>query len=378
MNGTLRLAYQLLVNDRTKFTALIVGISFAVFLMVEMTSVFAGVLDHSSATVHNIGAGVWVMDPSVQTVANSIGMPDYVLDAVRSIPGVKYAVPLYSGTALLKLPGGVFQPATVVGLDDSTLVGRPRLLAGKIEDIYAESAFLAVKDSEFAKLGNPRVGSELQLNDHRVRITGIAEVVSSGLFGIPTLYTTYSRALQYIPNPRFTISYVLVEPKTSRDIPAIKRAVAALGYRAMTSREFVRSISAFYKYRTGIGTNILIMTVISFLVGLSISGQTFYTFIIENLEKFGALKAIGATNRVLIRMILFQAGFTCLTGYGLGVGLCTALILLAKLRLPSYVSVITYFNLALAFVMVLVIAAVSSYVGVRRVLRIEPFDIFRS
>lgn len=33
------------------------------------------------------------------------------------------------------------------------------------------------------------------------------------------------------------------------------------------------------------------MTAISFLVGLSISGQTFYSFILENLEKFGALKA---------------------------------------------------------------------------------------
>ena len=38
---------------------------------------------------------------------------------------------------------------------------------------------------------------------------------------------------------------------------------------------------------------------------------------------------------------------------------------------------ITFWNLALAFVMVLVIAAISSYVGVRRVLQIEPFDIFR-
>jgi putative ABC transport system permease protein len=32
----------------------------------------------------------------------------------------------------------------------------------------------------------------------------------------------------------------------------------------------------------------------------------------------------------------------------------------------------------LSLVMVLVIAAVSSYFGARRVLRIEPFDVFRS
>ena len=38
---------------------------------------------------------------------------------------------------------------------------------------------------------------------------------------------------------------------------------------------------------------------------------------------------------------------------------------------------ITFGNLAIGFVMVMIIAAISSYAGVRRVLRIEPFDIFR-
>ena len=75
-------------------------------------------------------------------------------------------------------------------------------------------------------------------------------------------------------------------------------------------------------FQTGVGMNILIMTVMSFIVGLSISGQTFYTFVLENLEKFGALKAMGAKSRELILMILFQASFTALTGYGLGIGLC--------------------------------------------------------
>jgi putative ABC transport system permease protein len=76
-------------------------------------------------------------------------------------------------------------------------------------------------------------------------------------------------------------------------------------------------------------------------------------------------------------MILFQATFTALAGYGLGVGLCTALILVARARLPNYASLITYGNLGLALGMVVLIAAVSSYIGIRKILRIEPFDIFR-
>jgi putative ABC transport system permease protein len=377
MTGILRLAYKLLVNDKAKFTALLVGNTFAVFGMMFATAMFVGVLHHSFSTVTNIGASMWVMDPAVQTVANSIGMPDYILNAVRSMPGVKYAVPLFSGGALVKLPDGAYQSVTVLGLDDASLFGRPQLTEGQIENIYAENGFIVVHDADFVKLGNPHLGSEFQLNDHRGVIVGIAKVAASGLFGIPTLYTTYNRAIQYIPSPRYTISYVLVEPKSPTDINAIKQQVQALGYRALTSTEFMQRINDFYIYQTGMGTNILIMTVISFIVGLSISGQTFYTFILENLERFGALKAIGTRNRALVGMVLFQATFTALTGYGLGVGLCTLLIALAKLRLPDYFATITYFLLGLSLVMVLIIAAVSSYFGARKVLRIEPFDIFR-
>jgi putative ABC transport system permease protein len=375
--GLLRIAYKLLVNDRAKFAALLVGITFAVFLMIEMTSLFSGILSRSSATVINIGAAIWVMDPAIQTVANSIPLPDYVLDEVRSIPGVNYAVPLYSGSALLKLDNGTYQAANIVGLDDTSLFGRPALTMGNITDIFAENAFIAIQDSEFYKLGNPKVGAVFELNEHRGVIVGLAKVASSGLFGIPTLYTTYNRALQYIPNSRFTMSFLLVAAKTPADIPAIKKRVAADGYLALTHDEFIAKISDFYTYHTGIGTNMLIMTLISFIIGLSISGQTFYTFILENMEKFGALKAIGAKSHELVSMILFQASFVSLTGYGIGVGLCSGMIWIARLYLPDYAAIITPINLAVAFIMVVVIAGVSSYVGVRKVLTIEPFDIFR-
>jgi len=375
--GILKLAFKLLVNDRAKFTGLLIGITFAVFLMIAMTSMFTGVLNRASSTVINIGAPIWVMDPAVNTVANTIGMPDYVLDAVRSMDGVKYAVPLFSGGELVKLTDGTYQSVSVIGLDDTSLFGRPQMESGAIENIYAENAFLVVHDSEFSKLQDPHVGTDFELNDHRGVIVGIAKVTTSGLFGVPTLYTTYERAVQYIPNPRFTISYILVQPKSPADVVKIQNEVAALGYRALTRDQFIQRISSFYTWETALGLNILLMTAISFIVGLSISGQTFYTFILENLEKFGALKAIGAKSHELVGMIVFQAGFTALIGYGLGIGLCTCTVWLARLRVPDYASIITFRNLCLALSMVLIIAGVSGYIGVRKVLRIEPFDIFR-
>ncbi len=377
MKGILKIAYKILVNDKGKFAALLVGITFAVFLILMSTSMFAGILHRSSATVLNVGAKLWVMDPAVNTPVNSIPLPDYILDAVRSMNGVKYAVPIYSGGALVKLKNGDYQYVTVLGLDDTSLYGRPMLIEGNIDDIYTENAFVVVKDAEFAKLGNPKVGTEFEINDHRGVIVGIAKVTVSGLFGVPTLYTTYKRAISYIPTTRFTSAFILVDPKTTDDVPYIKQQVKELGYLALTKEEFIQRTSTFYKYQTGLGTNVLIMTAISFIVGLSISGQTFYTFILENLEKFGALKAIGAKGKELVLMILFQATFTSLTGYGLGIGLSTLLITIAKLRLPSYAARVTYSNLGMALGMVIIIASISSYIGVRKVLKIEPFDIFR-
>ena len=376
-SGILRIGFKLLVNDKGKFSALLIGITFAVFLMMQMTSMFAGILNRAFSTVTNIGATMWIMDPAVNTATSAIPMPDYLLDAVRSMDGVSYAVPLFIGGALVKLDSGTYQSVNVVGLDDTSLFGRPELEQGNIQDIYADNAFMVVNDAEFSKLENPKVGTVFELNDHRGVIVGIARVAANGLNGVPTLYTTYSRAIEYIPTTRFTISYVLVQAKSEAAVAGIKQQVATLGYIALTKDEFNKQITNFYTYKTGIGTNILLMTVISFIVGLSISGQTFYTFILENLEKFGALKAIGAKGRELVYMILFMATFTALTGYGLGVGLVTLMIWIARARLPNYAAMITFWNLGLALGMVILIAGISSYVGVRKVLKIEPFDIFR-
>ena len=376
-SGILRIGFKLLVNDKGKFSALLIGITFAVFLMMEMTAMFAGILNRAHSTVTNIGATMWVMDVGVNTATSPIPMPDYLLDAVRSMDGVSYAVPLFIGGATVKLNDGVFQSVSVIGLDDESLFGRPEIEQGSIQGIFADNTFLVVDDVEFSKLENPKIGTSFELNDHRGTIVGIARVASNGLNGVPTLYTTYYRAIEYIPSPRFTLSYILVQPKSEAAVAGIKQQVAKLGYVARTKDEFKKLISDYYTYQTGIGTNTLLMTVIAFVVGLSISGQTFYTFILENLEKFGALKAIGAKGRELIYMVLFMVTFTCLTGYGLGIGLVTLMIFIARSRLPNYAAMITFWNLGLAFGMVVLIAGISSYIGVRKVLKIEPFDIFR-
>lgn len=377
MNGPLRIALKLLLNDKGKFATLVIGITFSVFLMMQMTSMFSGILYQSAANIVNIGAKMWVMDPAVETPQNSIPMPDYVLDAVRSIPGVKFAVPLYVGAGLVKLNDGTYQSATIIGLDDASLFGRPAIISGNILDIYRNNAFVMVKDANYAKLDSPKIGTSFEINDHRAVIVALARTSVGGLFGLPTLYTTYNRATQDLPSTRYLISYILVQPKSTKDISTIEQQVNKLGYLALTDQEFIARNDKFYEYKTGMGTNILIMTLISFLVGLSIAGETFYMFVLDNLEHFGALKAIGAKSGELIQMIVFQSLVVGFLGFGFGVLLSSTMIAIAKLRIANYAAMVTYENLFLALIMVLIISVFSSYIGIRKVIRIEPFDVFR-
>lgn len=377
MNGLLIIALKLLANDRGKFYTLIMGITFAVFLMMQMTCMFAGLMQRTGSDILNINAKMWVMDTSLNSQVENIPMPDFVLDAVRSIKGVNFAVPLFTGVGLLRLSDGRYQSANIRGLDDTTLFGRPPLIEGDILAIYNNDGYIAIDDSEFRKLDGATLGTTFEINDKRGVIVGIGQALVGGLFGTPTLYTTYRRAVSTLPTTRHTLSFILVEPKSNQDIENIKKEVEKLGYRALTQEEFYDKNQKYYLFKTGLGANVMIMTFVSFIVGLSIAGQTFYTFVLENIREFGALKAIGLKRKELVRVILFQSAIVGFLGYGFGVLFSCAVIAFAKLRMPNYAALVTFENLSLTFLMVILIVAFSSYLGIRKVITIDPFDIFR-
>ena len=152
---------------------------------------------------------------------------------------------------MAKLNDGTYQAVNVLGLDDSSLFGRPRLIEGNIQDIFAESGFIIVKDAEFRKLENPKIGTEFELNNHRGKIVGIAEVATSGLFGVPTLYTTYNRALQYLPNTQIHHRLHPGRTENGQGHHGDRGKSEGDGYLALTKERFMAKISTFYTYQTG-------------------------------------------------------------------------------------------------------------------------------
>ena len=127
--------------------------------------------------------------------------------------------------------------------------------------------------------------------------------------------------------------------------------------------------------RTGIPINFGLTVVLGFVVGCAIAGQTFYTFVLENMNQFGALKAMGVSNLKLVGMVLFQAIVVALLGYGLGIGLAALFGVLTQNTQVSFF--LPWQVLALTAVATALIAALASVISIRPVLYLEPAVVFR-
>src|SRR5258707_3238549 len=119
-----RLAWKMLIGDRTKYAGLLFGMTFTSFLVTFATSYFCGFMTRGFALIAETpSADVWVMDPAVESAEQTTNLPDSALNRVRSIEGVLSAVPLGLATAEARFPNGSFQPFQVISVEDATPAG---------------------------------------------------------------------------------------------------------------------------------------------------------------------------------------------------------------------------------------------------------------
>jgi putative ABC transport system permease protein len=427
------IALKMLVGDRAKFLGIVMGLTFASLLITQQGSIFCGLMLRTAAQISDItGADLWVMDSNVRFIDDVKPMLENSLQRVRGVDGVQWAVPIYKGTARAKLSTvpppsrssanlftalldrvsgqsvetlnpepppsrsqrlDVIEQVILLGLDDASMVGAPppdRILVGSLTDLRKPDAVIVDRvglrklypgqgweeasaerlRSEFLK--EPR---ELEMNDRRAVIVGICEATRT-FQSNAVVYTTYSRAKQYVPRERKILSYVLAKttPGVSPEVVA-RRIQAETGLGARTSDQFLWMTIRYYMVYTGIPINFLTTVLLGFVVGTAIAGQTFYNFTIENLKQFGALKAMGATNARIVSMVLLQALVVGLLGYGLGLGLA------ALFGWKSGGTELAYHTpwqlLPITGFAILLICVLASLVSVQRVIRLEPAIVFR-
>ena len=386
-------AFKMLVGDRAKYFGIVMGLTFASLLITQQAAIFIGLMERTYNAINDVGLpDIWVMDPKVQFVDDVKPIQDTKLLAVRGIVGVEWAMPMYKGLIKARLDDGNFQTCIVLGLDDTTMVGGPPKFAkdthgndmGKLADLRRSDSIIVDSVGARTKLARKtsdgktrplQVGEILELNDHRATVVGICEVART-FQSQPVIYTTYSRAKNFAPPERRLLSFVLVKAKPGQNVAELcKRITDSTGLAAMTQQGFIKLTYDYYMKHTGIPINFFIAIALGFIVGTAIAGQTFYNFTLDNLKHFGALKAMGASNGMLLRMIVFQSLIVGVIGYGIGVGLASCVgLLTGKTELAFKLPWQLLVGSAGA---VLVICIMSAVVSIIKVMRLEPAIVFK-
>ena len=327
------IAFRMLVGNQGKYLGIIFGLFFASLIMTQQPGIFLGLMTRAYSFVTDLGLpDIWVMDPTVQYIDDVKPMPDTYQYRVASIEGVAWGKPLFKSTIQARLHNGTFQTCNLIGLDDATLIGAPAImLEGKIDYLRRPDGIIVNEEGANDKLANPpevpggpkiplRVGQEIELNNNRALVVGIARTTRT-FQSQPVIFATYSNATLFSPPQMNLLSFILVKAKPGENLKVLCARIKRLtGLEARTRDDFENLTVNYYLKYTGIPINFGVGVLLGFLVGAAITGQTFYSFTIENLRYFGVLKAMGASERVLLLMILFQALLVSFIGYGIGVG----------------------------------------------------------
>jgi putative ABC transport system permease protein len=133
----------------------------------------------------------------------------------------------------------------------------------------------------------------------------------------------------------------------------------------------------YYLKNTGIPVNFGITIAVALVVGTVVAGQTFYLFTVENLKQFGALKAMGVTNPRLVGMILLQAGSVAALGFAIGTGMAATFFEITLHMLATRGIVLMWQCVGLSGACILFVVMVASVLSIRRVLVLEPAEVFR-
>ena len=374
-------ALKMLTGDRAKYLGLVFGVAFASMLMSHQVSIFCGLMLRTASQILDVrDAGIWICDPELQTIDEIKPLADTDLYRVRSVPGVRWAARLSKSLGRVRTADGRYRTAIVMGLDDDSFVGAPRqMLLGSWHDLRRPDGVI-LDDAGFSYLfpGEPiALGKTLEMNDRRVVVVGICRVAAP-FQTFPVMYCRYSQALQYVPRERNTLGFIVADADPGADPAAVCRRISErTRLAAYDARSFAWLTIGYTMRSTGIPVNFGITVALGFIVGTAIAGQTFYLFTLENLKQFGALKAMGVTNKRILVMILLQAGVVGGLGYALGMGAASVFFEVTKdiyhLRgffLPWQVAIGTAGS-------VVVIMFLASVVSIRRVWTLEPAIVFK-
>ncbi len=316
----LKIAWKFIKFDKAKSIGVIVGILISTFLIGQQLGVFFFLTGLMGALARDVKADIWVVQDKTDNV-NQLGKIDVRnLRAVQSISGVKEAFPLVISGAACNFANGESGAITLLGVDASHINAllSKKIMAGNIADLQLDGA-ISAEFFEEKNLGkNINVGTSLEVNGKRAFFA----LQTKGFrgFGSSFCVTTIERARFFSNQSVNNISAILVNVDTLKNADAIVAHINnnIKGVRAWTSEKLATTSVKKILTSSGIALSTGTLIVFALISGFFIIGLTMYSSALDRLKDYGTLKAIGAGNAYISKLILMQALLFSIVGFLVG------------------------------------------------------------
>ncbi len=371
------LALKMLLDEKARFAATVLGVGFAAALVLVQVGLFFGLLQNASITIDRIGADLWITARNTPNVDFGNPFPQGYVQRVRSIPGVARADNLIVWYAIVTLPSGAKESVVYYGLENFPAWGFPwDIESGDPADLR-RGRYVMLDLSAERRFGPFQVGDYREFQGRRLKIIGRTRQALSFTTS-PMAFLDYRLAQSLSPDElsgRTTFTLVRLEPNA--DAAAVRHEICRrLPFNDVYSRnEWARRSRAYWIESTGLGLTLFLTVALGALVGVVIVAQTLYASTTEHLTEFGTVKALGGGNFTVYGIIAEQASYAAALGFAVALALACGLVpVLARLDMRMIVSPMLA---ALVFVGTQVLCLGAAILSFRKVASLDPAMVFR-
>jgi len=366
-----------LFHDKIRFVVAQAGITLAVVLITIQVGVYLAFLANTSVLIDHTEADIWVTAHGLENFDFGRPFSEKKLYQAREVPGVLWAEKYLLAFGYWKTPTGSQETVQMVGFNPETLVGAPwDIVRGDPQDVkYFNAVFY--DQAETNRLGDLPIGAETEINNRRVRVAGITRGAKSFIQS-PYIFTSFKNALHLSFVNKGNTVYILVKVAPGYSAQDVKQRLAETlqDVDVYTSREFSKKTRNYWTVNTGMGAALLAMALLGLVIGTVIVGNTIYTSTTEHLKEFGTLKAIGASNWDLYKIIIEQALINSMIGYGTGMFLSYWVI--EAMRKGNLQVLLPWPVVMGIYVLTALMCLWSSILSIYKVTRIDPALVFKA
>ena len=267
-----------------------------------------------------------------QQTASTPSFDERGLEQIASVPGVQVAVPSVTGFAQLLDSEGNLLGTT----------GPPPKFAFSWVDIPSVNRFVVREtdgrpptgpgevavDTKTASNFDIEVGQEVEIafenGKGRFRVVGLATSISETSFGGASLLFFEHTQAQRMLGLDGQLTEVIVQAEEGLSPEELLRRIEGVlpeGLTAFTGEQLEESALEELEIELRFfSTFLLVFAAVAILVGAFIIQNTFRIIVAQRLRELALLRAIGATSRQIVRMVVTEAALVGLIASALGVG----------------------------------------------------------